>query len=202
LIRYYLTPYEAGYLNQRPAARASKVVTYLAAGDRHAVVKAHPWKDWCIAWVNAVEDTHIDIQLDLQIKLIPIWSTSSQYLTVTDLVSDIDPVYLANMITFLEDHRIPTGWIQLTDTIGSVFKKIIRVLQLAQLLKENYPELNLDDTVGMIPEAQRNSILAWLLSNGISTAPITLSWTIRQLLKYIITEFGWQSVIKFGEDSF
>jgi len=198
MIRFYLAPYGPGYIPSRPDANASKVIMYLSGNDSHAAVRANPWKAWCLSWVNAVKATHTAIQADAAITLIPLWDSSMEYLPVSAQVSEIVEPYRTQIVTFLENHYIPTEWIIGTATIAQVLRRVIQILLTVQRLKEDYPEYSLETQISAIPAQQRQRILAWMVDHGVETADIDLNWTIRQVLRRIVRDYGWQPIYEFG----
>lgn len=197
-VRFYLTPYGPGYLPGHPSTNASKVIIYLADDDSHAVVRANPWKNWSLAWVSAAEATHTAIQADAEITLIPLWNAGMEYLPVSAQVSEIAEPYRSHISTFLENHRIPTGWIVGTTTIAQVLRRTIQILLTVQRLKDDYPEYGLETQVKDVPAQKRQRMLTWMNNHGIETSDINANWTIRQVLKRIVRDYGWQPIYHFG----
>jgi hypothetical protein len=168
------------------------------AGEGYSCVNPYPDKPWSLVAVDASEATHTAIQADVQITLIPFWNAGGEYLPLTAEVRDVVEPYRTNIATYLEDHRIPTGWITGTMTLGRVIRFIIQILTVVQRLKEDYPEYDLDSLVGDIPAPKRQRILQWMSANGIETGDIDLSWSIRQVLARIIRDYGWQATMELG----
>jgi hypothetical protein len=198
VVRFYLTPYGPGYIPSRPQANASKVVLYLSGDDAHMVVRANPWKSWCLCYVDAQDATHAAIQADAEITLIPLWDSGNNYLPMTAAVNEIAEPYRTQIATFLEDHYVPMAWVTGTTLIGQVFRHIVQILKIIHWLGEDYPNFDLETPVSDIPAQQRTRILSWMNSNGIQTNDITNSWTIRQVLRRIVRDFGWRPTYKFG----
>ena len=167
-------------------------------GYGHSAAHAYPVKDWCVAYVDAPESVHTAIRADSEITLIPLWNDASEYLPLTATVSQINTASRQNMATFLENHRVPTGWITGDMTIGRVIKYVVQILMIAQMLEDDYPELNLDTQVSAIPAAQRQRIVQWMNNHGIETQDIDLQWTVRQVLARIIRDYGWSGVMALG----
>lgn len=198
-IRYYLAPIVQIEIGPR-SVTASKVLIYLdhSTGDSHASIMPNPYKQWALSWVEAGETTHAAIQADSAIRLIPFWDSGGNYLPLTAQVVDVVEPYRTNIATYLENHRIPTGWITGSMTLRRILRYIIQILVTVQRLEDDFPELDLDAQVSSIPIAQRQRINAWMDDNGIETGDITNSWSIRQVLQRIIDQYGWQAVYSLG----
>lgn len=198
-VRYYLAPYGPGYIPARPNARACKVIQYLGgANEGHSTVHAYPVKGWSVAYVDAAASTHAAIQADAEITLIPFWDAGDEYLPLSATVAQVAEPYRTQIATYLENHRIPTGWIAGTMTLGSVIRYIVQILITAQRLDEDYPEFDLETQASAIPAAQRQRILAWMGNNGIETSDIDLNWTVRQVLARIVDQYGWSGIMSLG----
>lgn len=197
MIRYYLSP----IIQILPRnANGPKLHIYMdfAAGEAYSCVNPYPYKPWALVYVEASESTHAAIQADIDITLVPFWDSGGEYLPLTAQVLDVAEPYRSNIAAFMESHRIPTGWITGTMTLGRVVRYIIQILQIVQMLQDDYPELELDMTVKDIQATKRQRILQWMGAHGIETQDIALSWTIRQVLGRIIRDFGWQAILHLG----
>ena len=124
LIRYYLAP-----IVQIPPRdmNAPKVHMYMDPNvpEGYSCVNSYPYKNWALVHVDADQDTHTAIQADTDITLIPFWNETGEYLPLNALVLQVAQPYRGNIATFLENHRIPTGWITGTHTLGQVLRYVI-----------------------------------------------------------------------------
>jgi hypothetical protein len=102
------------------------------------------------------------------------------------------------MASFLEAREVPMGWIVGADTLGGVIRHVVQILLTAQRLEDDYPEFDLDVQISTIPAAQRARILSWMGDNGIETSDIDLSWSVRQVLRRIVRDYGWSGVMELG----
>lgn len=150
-------------------------------------------KNWSISEVRGPVFLHTAIQTDPEITLIPFFDPGGEYLATTAQVSELSAQSRTNIQDFLEARRIPTDWIQGTHTLGAVLKYIARIFAVMGWLKENYPELDLSTPASEIPQAKRQAVLDWMDGRGIETSDITLSWTVRQVLRRIIVQYPWRA---------
>lgn len=194
-IRWYLAPYVQGSLGNR-TVNASKIFFLARAfGEPSAhvsVVKANPWKSWCLTRLDGTDPLHSSVQADAEVTLIPLWDSLGEYLAMSDTVGEIDSVYRQQMANFLEARRVPLGWVTVGMQIRLVIRIIIRIMQMVQMMGNNFPDLDLDDTVGDIPSAQRQAVQDWMDNNGIDTSEIVLTTPIRAVLKRIFDEYPWR----------
>jgi hypothetical protein len=198
MVRFYLCPYGPGYIPSRPNARAAKLIQYLSGDDSHSAVQSYPWKEWTIVYVDAAEATHATIQADAEITLIPFWDSGDNYLPLSATVADVAQPYRSQIATFLENHRIPAGWISGEHTLGRIVKYTVQVFQIVQHLEDDFPEVDLSTQLSAINSAQRARVLQWLTTNGIETSDIDQNWSVRQLLQRIVSQYGWQPVLALG----
>jgi len=186
MIQFYLAPYQAGYVETRPQANASKCIIY--PHEECTAVKANPWKNWCLCRVNTTEAVHAQIRDDPEITLIPFFDSANDYLGLQNTVSEIDATRRQQIVTYLENHHIPTEWIRGDMTIGQVLKRLIFTLFIVQRMRDDYPEYDLETKVNAIPSAQRGRILTWMQNHGVATEDINSAWTVRQVLERIVSQ--------------
>jgi hypothetical protein len=164
-------------------------------------VKGWPVKNWCLAWVDSDEAGHTTIQADSEIILIPFIDTGGNYLPLSAIVSDVAPAHRTNIANWLEARNIPTEWVTGSMKIGQVLKRLVQYFYLLHRLGSDYPEYSLDSAISTIPTAKRNRILNWMQDNGITTGDIVLTWTVRQVLNRMVTQYqGVSPPKRFGEE--
>lgn len=199
-VRYYLTPYGL-YHPKRPAAYCSKLWQYRQDGERVTTVKSYPHKAWCLNRFEASDTSHTAAQADVEIILIPFFNDAGEYLPLSAQVRDVAASHRADIAAFLENHRVPTGWITGTHTLGRVLRYIVQILLMAGWLKENYPEVGLTTQVRDLSTGQKQQVLRWMRRNGIETNDIDNNWTVRQVLGRIVSQYGWKASFAFGPEA-
>lgn len=197
MIRYYIAPYGTVSAYGR-TPNASKCYPYLIQYEPnafHSAVYALPEKDWCFTVVNGSASLHSFIQADNDIILIPLFNDSLEYVSVNSQVLDLSISSRTQILTFLENRNVPTGWITLNTTIKEVLSFVIRFLSIVQLLGDRFPNLDLSMTVGDIPVEKRNQIADFLVSRGIDISDITAETTIRTLIEAMIFRYPWKKFV-------
>lgn len=176
----------------------AKVGIYTTAGVAMSWKTPYPYLDWALASVDAPDDVHTTIQSDNDVTLVPFFDDNGNYLPLSATVSQIATNYRTAIANYLENRRIPTGWITGEMTLGFVLKTIWKYLEIADKIQDDYPNLDLSMTVGQIPAAQRSRIIAWMDNNGISREGITTASTIRQVLQRIVRDYSFPALVEFG----
>lgn len=194
-VRYYLAPYQEIIIEERPGNQAaSRCLVHIRSTELAAyqvTVKA-PGLDWCITAVDALLVTHTVIQSDPTISLIPFIDAGGDYLPLSATVSQVRSVSRTAIGTVLEGQGVPTDWITGATTLRAVLIQTIRQLEIAQRLGDDFPNIDLDLTVGDIPAAQRGRIINWMDANNIDRSDITSSTTVRQILRRLVQRYGWR----------
>jgi hypothetical protein len=171
---------------------------YTLKGEKITQIPALPYKPWALCRVRALPATHAVIEVDPEIRLLPFYNASGEYLPLTAQVLDVAEPYRTNIADWLEDHRVPAEWITGTLTLGQVLRGIIQVLFTVQRMQDAFPEYDLGATVGDIPSQQRVAMRDFLRDHGIQYDDITNAWTVRQVLRRIVRDWSWRPITKFG----
>lgn len=122
-----------------------------------------------------------------------------------NLDSTITAGALATVQNALENRNLPAGWV----TTGMTYRELIRTLGGFFVFLQRYAvvasttelviggSVDLDTAFNQLPQAVRTNLQNTALSLGLSTAGLSGSATIRQILKNIADQWG-QRVIVLG----
>jgi len=196
--RYYIAPIVQIERGQRQIW-ASKVLEHIPSGVSTASIMSNPYKIWCLTWVEAEDSVHQAIQKDAEIKLIPFFNSNGDYLGLNASVSQLTTENRNKINTWLNAKAVPTDWITNSHNIGDVIGYTIRTLQVAQMLKNDYPGLDLQMAVGDIETAKYQRIKTWMEENNIDTGDFTPSSTVNRIIKRIIAQYKWESLPVLGK---
>lgn len=86
MIRIYLAP----VINTVPGGWKSAVVPYTAGTDTTVIAyHARGYLNWSLTYVDGASEVHAQIQSDAEIRLVPLWDESGNYLPMSATVADI-----------------------------------------------------------------------------------------------------------------
>ena len=134
-------------------------------------------KPFCVCWVETDDTTLAAMDADAQIIRLP-WGPAELDQTFADLPGAVQ----TGIVNRLETARIPADWIQPTTTLRQLLGFVLRVIVCARELGTQFPELDLSLTLASISAARRNAIRNWLAANGATSADLTNTSTIREVL--------------------
>jgi hypothetical protein len=195
MIRFYLAPIIIRSVGDR-SFNASKVEEYLNPTPTTGLSRsicANPWRSWAISWVHTTEAEHRAIQADKQITLIPFWDAGGNYLALDGTVGQITAANRNAIKRRLETLGVPSDWITTEHKIREVLRFVIRLLHIAQMLRDGYPNLDLSMTVGDISANRQWRVKRWMEIYGIDTSVLSPSTPIRRIVTHMVTDFPWGS---------
>lgn len=182
--RIYIAPIVSETIGSR-IRNYSKVYVYTGfGGASKPSVMPNPVKTWCITTCDVDDTLHADIVADTDIFYIPAHR-------LDDTWADFTPAQRTAIANKLEAVRIPMDWITTSTTVRDLLRMSVRTFHLVSMLKTDYPEVGLDTTFGDLNAAWRNRILTWADNNGVSTAGLTNTTTIRVLLRALVVRYPW-----------
>lgn len=137
---------------------------------------------------NPTQAEHDLIVADSRIKYLPLEDNAGQVLGLNDAVGDIKQNKRVTIKTELENRHIPFDDIQLTDTIRSALKRIIKRFLLRQILKDYDVSEHFDTLLSSIAVAKRQSIAQKLEALGFDTSGLIGSMTVKEALKALMAQ--------------
>jgi len=167
-------------------------------GVSTASIMSNPYKTWALTWVEAEDSVHQIIQEDAEIKLIPFFNSNGDYLDLNASVSQLTTENRNKINAWLNAKAVPADWIADSHSIGDITGYIIRVLQVVQMLEDDYPELDLQTAVSDIEIAKYRRIRSWMQSNDIDISGFNSSSTVGQIIERIIAQYKWESLPVLG----
>ncbi len=128
-------------------------------------------------------------------------------LDVTDVPLNIDNTITAGALVAVQDAleniKVPGTWVTTSHTYRQVLRAVAGLFAFAQRYHEMHNEQLIENAVNLgtlwqdIPLAKRQRIQATADALGIDYSPVTGTWTIRQILKFL-ADFWQATPFNFG----
>lgn len=126
---------------------------------------------------------------------------------VTDVPLNIDnPISAAALQVVqdaLENLQVPGTWVTTANTYREVLRAVAGLFSFAQRYHEMYDEQLVENNVSLgltwaqVPLAKRQKVQATADALGIDYSPITGTWTLRQILKFL-ADYWQETPFDFG----
>jgi hypothetical protein len=166
-----------------PRPRTAPRVLLYAPAARWAMVYGGTGKGVCVCLADTTDEEHAAALGDAGIVAPPI---NPDAMDVP--VGSIPAAWQTAVAAWLDARRIPRDWIVGSTTLRELLRYIIRLLEICRdgRLSGNYPEADLDLTVGSLSQAQRGALRDWATARGYDISDITASTTIRALVRALV----------------
>lgn len=126
---------------------------------------------------------------------------------VTDVPLNIDATITAGALQAVQDAleniKVPGTWVTTSHTYRQVLRAVAGLFAFAQRYHEMWGEQLIENSVDLgtlwqnIPLAKRQKIQATADDLGIDYSPVTGTWTIRQILKFL-ADYWQNTPFEFG----
>lgn len=194
---YYLAPVELIIRGSREST-GSRVERYRdqmadpSQAEVNNFMPAAGIKQWCVTALAAPQEVHDAIAADAAIVRVPTNLLSRTWGELSTAVQNA-------ILGALAARRVPTDWITSSTTIRQIIGRLLRVLDLTNLMGTAFPEADLAQTYGTLSAAQRAAIRQWCDSNSVDRSDFGTGVTIGTILNRLVTRFNWQPFGLLGE---
>lgn len=153
-----------------------------------------------LCYVFADDVTHQAIQSRADVvRIFPIVSVTLAQ-AIANFSSPLTSIFTGAQLTAVKAAIEAKGYDVAWTSASTTAKQLIRFLQNVHVLGEwvhgdnnsnlkSFLAANLATTVGSLSAAVRNSASTWMTNHGLSTAWITGTTTVRQVLRYIVQNY-------------
>jgi hypothetical protein len=197
-INLYLAPREAATLTMGPKTwpiTRSILCAYVdsPAGEWFDEID-HADRALSLCCVHASDATHAAIQADARVtRVLPVLSVTAAQIAAR-LDSPLSDLYTTPQLVAFRDKLTNLGFdvddLGLSSTPRDVMQRLVNHLFVHQRFHDapvkDLLALSLTATVGSISAARRNAIKAWMTGRGIDSSWITLTTTIREVVRFVV----------------
>lgn len=143
---------------------------------------------WALVKVDATPAQHTILTADARVVYLPLEDATGRVVDMSETLGTVSAANRTTIRTRLEARHIPDDGITLSDTVGSVLRRIVRRFLVRQILGADDLSEGLDTLVSAIPVAKRQAIRTKLLAHGIDFDGVLLTDTVREAIRKIVVQ--------------